>query len=164
MFERTSAHLVQPPNQNRAKCEVTPGCSGFYQFESWKTSLLEAVQHVWTASPTGGQLSWWKWFCLYGIWSFHFNLHLLALVISLWASVKGPSPQCLPGGPPKTTSSPGWQALAVQPLLRGWVPASLVASSWACLFVGLGAPNPCSVLDVVWWMLGREGWTLPLLM
>lgn len=27
MFDRTSAHLAQCPNQSRARCEVTPGLS-----------------------------------------------------------------------------------------------------------------------------------------
>lgn len=93
MFERTSAHLVQPPDQIRARCEVTPGSSGSYWLESWKPSMVEAVHHTRTASSAGEWFSWWKCFSFYQIWSFHFNLHFLALVIPLCASMKSPAPQ-----------------------------------------------------------------------
>lgn len=119
MFERTSAHLIQPPNQSRARCKVTPNCLGFYWVESWKISLVEAVQHVWTASSTGGWFSWWKCFSLYWIWSFHFTLSWL---LSSHSAPVWRAHQCLPGGPElwikswvfSRLASPGLCSLSLQ--------------------------------------------------
>ena len=47
MFERTSAHLVQPPNQSRVRCEVV---QGFIQLS------LEKLQR-WRLYNVSGQLA-----------------------------------------------------------------------------------------------------------
>lgn len=105
MFERTSAHLVQPSGQHRIRWGARPGCPGFYPLESWKAQELETTQQ-------GSLLHWWTvlmvgTFSLDQIRSSQFNLSLLALIVPACTFMKStaPPPRYFPGDPVRSFQS-----------------------------------------------------------
>lgn len=122
--------LVQPPAQSRDTPGLSPGCSELYPVGSSTPARMETARSLLAASSIACLSSWAKSFPLYAVWTSHFKLWPLSLVLLQCCVVKNLTLANLHTGaggctwvPREAASSPGWPSAVLQLLLTGQVPS-----------------------------------------